>query len=124
MVGDAVVLDRILEGVDPVRDSLELGAHSPLGDGHQVGGRGADEVEPVVRDQLLDPFLGHVQRAHHRPEVAERHPRRAVVRKDDLPDVVDVYATPLDLDGRQEQTLLVDLGRVTGESAGRLRPDL
>ena len=100
MVGDTVVLDRILEGVDAVRDPLDLGAHPPLGDRHQVGGSSADEIEAVVGDQLVEALLGHVQRAHHRPEVAERDPRRAVVREDDLPDVVDVLAAPLDLHRR------------------------
>ena len=68
--------------------------------------------------------LGEVERAHHRAEVAERDPRRAVVGEDDLPDVVDVLAAPLDLHGRQEQALLEDLGRVAGEAAGRLGADL
>ena len=72
----------------------------------------------------MDAALGEVERAHHRAEVAERHPRRAVVGEDDLPDVVDVLAAPLDLHGRQQQALLVDLGRVAGEAARRLRPDL
>ena len=62
------------------------------------------------------------------PIIARKSPSvtrgRAVVREDDLPDVVDVLAAPLDLDRRQQQALLEDLGRVAGEAAGRLRPDL
>ena len=60
-VGDAVVLDRVLERVRAVRDRLDLGAHPPLGDRHQLVGRGLHEVEPVVRDQRVDPPFGHVE---------------------------------------------------------------
>ena len=78
----------------------------------------------VLGQQLLHPRLGDVQRADHGVIVAPGRLRRAVVGQDDPPDVLHVLAAVHDLQRRQAQPLLIDLGGVGGEGAGRHAADL
>ncbi len=64
--------------------------------------------------------FGQIERGHHRPEIAVGHLRRAVIGEDDLPDILVIDAALLDLHRRQQQPLLEDLGRISGETAWRL----
>ena len=68
--------------------------------------------------------LGDPQRADLRVEVAPRVPRRAVVGHDQPPQVHVVDVALDDLDRRDAQALLEDLGGVGGEAADRLAADL
>ena len=85
---------------------------------------GAELLDAVLLDELQDAALAHVQRADHRLQVAVGDPRRADVRHDDVPDGVDVPAALDDLQRRDPQALLEDLGGVAGEPARHLAADL
>ena len=80
--------------------------------------------DAVLLDELVDAPLADVQRADHGLHVAVRHPRRADVGHDDVPDGLDVLAPLDDLQRRDAQALLEDLRGVAGEAARHLAADL
>ena len=125
LLGHAVVVDDdVGEVVDAVGHLGDLGAHAALGvvlDGL------AEHLEPlrtVAVHEFQHPPLPHVQRADHRLQVAVGHPRRAHVGHDDVPDGLHVLAALDDLQRRDAQPLLEDLGGVAGETAGHLAAHL
>ena len=72
----------------------------------------------------MHALLADVQRADHRLHVAVGHSRSADVGQDDVPDRLDVLASLDDLERRDADALLEDLGGVAGEAAGNLAADL
>ena len=123
-IDDAVVLHVLGELVDAVRDGLDLGPHPALGVVHELVRGLLDELAAEAVEQLDHAPLGDPQRADLRVEVAPRVPRRAVVGHDQPPQVHVVDVALDDLDRRDPQALLEDLGGVRGEAADGLAADL
>ena len=121
---DAVVLDEHRRLVAPVGELGDLGPQAPLRMADQRLGARTNGVDPVAVDQREQPPLADVQRSDHGVEVAPGRPRRAVVREDHPPELLVVAARLDQLHRWQPQALLVDVGRVGGEAAGRLAADL
>ena len=114
----------MLAAVLPVRQLGDLGAQPALGVVHQLGGGLLDQRRVVALGQLANAALRRFQRADHGVEIAPGVVRRAVVGEDDPPDVLDVLAAVDQLDRREAQPFLVDVGRVGGEGARGLAADL
>ena len=122
--GDAIVLHLVLGVVDAVRHLRDLGPHETLRIIEQLIGGMGEGLCPVLGQELLHPDLGDMQRTDHGVIVAPGRLRGAVVGQDDPPDVLHVLAAVHDLQRRQAQTLLVDLGGIGGEGSGGHAPDL
>ena len=83
-----------------------------------------DELGAVAVEQLDQPPLGDSQRADLGVDVAPGVPRRAVIGHDQPPKLEVVLVAPDDLDRRDPQALLEDLGGIGGEAADGLAADL
>ena len=121
---DAVVLDHIREAVLAVGEQLEFGAHPALRIVHEVFASLAEERSTVLLDDLGDAGNAEIHAADHRPEVAIVLARGAAVGEQKLPDLVDVLACLLDLDGRNPQPLVKDLGGLATEGTRHHAADL
>ena len=116
---DAVIVEEILEIVFPVRDAADHGAHGALRPVEDAGAglgqcRGADAV-----GELADVRLPHRQRGQLRLQVAPEHVGPADVLLHHRQQVVIEGARLDQLQRRDAQPLLEDLGRRRGIGAGR-----
>ena len=94
-----------------------MGAHAAFRALLQRLDGGVDRGLAVLVEELGQPPLAHGERADLGADVADALLRHADVGEHDLQDVVVELAAPVQLDRRQPQPLLLDLGRLRGEAA-------
>ena len=117
LVDDAVGIDERLALVDAVGDGRDLLAHLPRRAPLQLDDRGVDGRVAVAVEQRGEPRLPGRERRRLRLDVADALVGDADVRQDDRQDLVVEHALLVELDRRQAQALLLDLGRVGREAA-------
>ena len=112
-VGVHVVRER----VSAVRPARDLGAHEPLGVVDQVGRAGAEGVGSVAAHQLVHGALAGVAGRHLRAQVTEGHLRDAHVDPDHRQQRLVRLAAAVQLQPRDAQPVLEDLGVVARRAA-------
>ncbi len=120
----SVVLLAVLGRIRPLGQARDRLPHPGLGVVEQGRDRLVDAAGSVLVVERLEPARPDAERPDQRVQVAPGRLGRPVVGEDDAPDVPDRLAAPDDLDRRQAQPFLVDLGGVRREGAGRHAADL
>ena len=121
LVHDAVAVDEARRSVGPVRDAVDVGAHQPLGARLELGDRGIDGFDAVAVEQWVSRRSPTVSA----PSCARMSPirsRHTDVGQHDVDDVLANLAAPDELDRRQAQPLLQDLGRLVAKPPGTMPP--
>ena len=117
VVVDAVVVDVPLGPVDAVGNPLD---HTPgrlLGRIEQAASRAPHGRDPIAGEEGLDLTLADGARADHRAHVLGDDVE-ANVAEDEVPDVVAAPAAFVELERRDPQALLPQIGRVRVVGAG------
>ena len=107
----AVVVEERLALVDAVLPLGDDRAHLPLGAVEHGLDRGMRRCRAELGEQLREPPLADPRRADHRREVAAEVARMAHVEHDHLVDVVAPLAAVVELQRRNADAFLPDLGR-------------
>ena len=117
LVIDAVGIDERLARPDAIRDLGDPSAHLLRGARPQLGDRVLDQRPAVAVEQGGQALLADGERRGLRLDVADPLVGDPDVRQDDRQDLLIQPALLVELDGRQAQALLLDLGRIGGEAA-------
>ena len=114
---DPVVVHVPLGPVDPVGHALDHGARRLLGGVEEAGGRRLDRLGAVAREQRLELALADGAGADHRAHVLGDDVE-ADVAEDEVPDVVATPTALEELERRDPQALMPEVGRVRVVRAG------
>ena len=121
---DAVAVDEVREAPGAVRQGGDLGTGAPLGVLDDVAHVAVETVDAVVGGERQQVLLALLQGRHLRQQVAVHERRHAHVAADDPPHGVVALTGGDELERRQPQPLLVDLGVVAGVAAGHAAADV
>ncbi len=118
LVVDPVGIDDAFALVDAVGDGRDLGAHLLRCTRLQFDDGPLDDSLAVAVDQRGQTLLADRQRRRLRLDVADALIGDADVGEDDREDLLVEHAFLVELDRRQAEPLLLDLGSVGREAAG------
>ena len=113
----AVVVQVVLENVLPVRPGTDLGPYHPLGQVQQLFVVAVQDFGPVAVHQLEQALFAGLAGRQLGPDVSQGHHRDPDVLLQDLKDAFRGAALLVELQGRQAQAFLEDLGVVAGGAA-------
>ena len=117
-------VDEVLERVDAVGQRRELGAHQALAEQLELVQVAAALGRAVPLEDLDQAALAGAAGGDLGAQVADHLDRLARVLLDDPEHGLVLAAGLVELEQRQPQPLLVDLGRVHGDRAGREAADV
>ncbi len=117
-VADAVVVHVVGVLVNAVGYLVQVGAHLGLGTVFQFGDAGPDGVGSVAIQELAQAALTDFEGGQVGLDVAAPFAGHADVGEDEFQEVFVEDAFAKQLDRRDAQSLLVDLGGAGGEAAG------
>ncbi len=117
-------VDEVLERVHPVGERCELGPHQALAQLLQLVQVATALERAVALEDLDQAALARTAGRDLGPQVADHLDRLARVLLDDPHHRLVLAAGLVELEQRQPQPLLVDLGRVHGDRPGREPADV
>ena len=120
----AVVVEDRLAAVGAVLPAADGRPRLALGAVEDLVHRLHDRLAAIVLDQREQTALAHARRADHRPQIAHEVVRVAHVGRDHLQHVVAQLAGVVELERRDPQPLLPDLGRARVVGAVRGAADV
>ena len=120
LVDDAVVVDPVLEAVGAIGQVGDVGAHLALRIGDHFIEALAEHLAAVFLDQRLDAAVADGKHVGHRRQVAGNFGRQAHVGADERNDGAVQLAFFVQLDRRDDDAFLVDIGRLWAPAAGHV----
>ena len=119
---DPVVVEPVHVGIAPVRKALDGAPHELFGAGEELTGERGKTVRPVAIGELRHPARADRARRDLRVEVAHERLRHPHVEAEEIDEGAVDLAPVAELEGRDADPFLEDLGRVRGHGAGRHAP--
>ena len=117
LVDHAIRVDERFRRVDAIGDTRDMGAHQRRRTQPHFSNRGQHGACSITRDQFGQPRGSHFQRRRLRLDVADALIGNADVAADDGVDLAVHHPALEQLDGRQAQSFLLDLGGLGGKPA-------
>ena len=120
----AVIVHRVLEAVDTVRQTGDGGAHARGGAGHDLAEAVADRGNPVMAEDLDQPAAAEPAGRDLGKIVAAPFGRNPHIEQDQIEQVLLQHALAEQAHHRDAQAFLVDLGQPAGHAAGHGTADI